>query len=93
MPVLSSAFDEGATVRFVPGRRIGAPLLSFPGHAVAFEIAQMRVDRAARDASEFWPGLSTMQMRVELHHPRLDDDASHPERAGGVAPPCAALCG
>ena len=68
MPVLSPALDEGAAVRFVLDRRIGAALFSFAGHPVAFEIAQMRVGRAARDAAHLWAAAP----------PALRDSASPP---------------
>ena len=91
MAVLTPALDEGAAIRFVLDRRIGASLLSFPGHAVAFEIAQMGVGRAARDATQFWPAGAAFALRIELHHPRLDDNAARSKPAGGVAAPSAAL--
>ncbi len=47
--VLPAAFDEGAAVRLVLKRRIGAALLAVARHPVAFKVAQMGVGRLADD--------------------------------------------
>ena len=51
MTIVASALDKGAAVCLILDRRIGLPLLAVAGHAIAFEIAQMRVDRLARGAA------------------------------------------
>lgn len=88
--VLPSALDEGAAVRFVLDGRIGTALLAVARHSVAFEIAQMGVGRLARRAAHLRAARAAL--RVELDHPRLDDDPARPEpRAAPVPAPSAAV--
>lgn len=89
MTVLASALDEGAAVRLVLDRRIGVALLAVAGDAIAFEIAEMSVDRFAHRAAH----LRTMRaaLRIELHDARLDDDATRSKPSGWIAPPAAAV--
>ena len=93
MSVLSTAFDEGATIRFILDRRIGASLFSFPGHAVAFEIAQMRVGRAARDAAHFWTRVPPWRCGFSFTTRALTTTRRARYRPAEVAAPSAALRG
>jgi hypothetical protein len=49
----------------------------------------MGVDGFAHRAAHFWAARSAL--RVELHDPRLHDDATRSKPSGGVAPPAAAV--
>ena len=89
VPVLPAPLDEGAAVRIVFQRRIGAALLAVAGHSVAFEIAQMGIRRLTRRASHLRAARSAL--RVEFGYPRLDDDPPRAKTAGGVALPAATI--
>ena len=48
MAVLAASFNEGPTILHVALAGIDQTLLAVAGHAVAFKIPQMRVDRPWR---------------------------------------------
>jgi len=89
VPVLPAPLDEGAAVRIVFQRRIGAALFAVAGDAIAFEIAQMGIRRLARRAAHLRAARSAL--RVEFDYPRLDDDPPRAKPAGGVSLPAATI--
>ena len=72
--VLSAPFDERPAVLHVALGRIDLAFLAVAGHAVAFEIAQMRVHRLGADEL---PSARGAALRVELHDASLH---RHPPR-------------
>ncbi|WP_246722021.1 hypothetical protein [Methylosinus sp. H3A] len=87
--IVASALDKGAAVCLILDLRIGVALLAVASDAIAFEIAQVSVEGLARGAAHFWTARSAL--RVELHDPRLDDDATRSKPSSGVASPAAAV--
>ena len=57
--------------------------------SVAFEIAQMGIHRLTHRAAHLRAARSAL--RVEFHHPRLDDDPPRTKLAGGVSLPAATI--
>ncbi len=88
--VVTSAFEEGAAILHVAFGGIGLALLAVAGHAVALEIAQMRVYRLGADKLAT---PSRTALRIELYDAGLHRDAPRPcaDAAPVPAPSAAAL--
>ena len=86
--VLAAPFDEGAAILHIALGRIDLALLAVLRHAVAFEIAQVRVHRLGADEL---PAPSGSALRVELHDAGLDRDPPRPRADPAVPAPGAPI--
>src|SRR5260370_40112950 len=75
MAVLTAPVEESAAILHIALGRIDLALLTILGHAVPFEIAQVRVYRPSADKL---PSAGGSALRVELHHPSLHRHAPRP---------------
>src|SRR5260370_16554698 len=90
MAVLTAPVEESAAILHIALGRIDLALLTILGHAVPFEIAQVRVYRPSADKL---PSAGGSALRVELHHPSLHRHAPRPgaHAAPVPAPPAPIL--
>jgi hypothetical protein len=89
VPVIAAPVEKGTAVLHIALGRIDLALLSVTGHAVAFEIAQVCVDRSGADELAAARGSA---LRVELHHASLHRNATRPcARAAPVPAPRAPI--
>jgi hypothetical protein len=82
--VPAAQFDEGAAVLHVAPGRIDLPLLAVLRHAIALEIAQVRVHCVGADEL---PSPGGSGLRVELHNAGLDRDPPRPRANPAVPAP------
>src|SRR5579863_3538666 len=86
MAISPTALHKGLAVGLVLERRIGLAPLAITRNTIPFKVTQMGIDGPARRP----PHLRTPcapRLRIEPHHPRLDDHPSRPEAACGVSLP------
>src|SRR5450755_1859095 len=75
MAVFATPLQEGAAILHVALGRIDLALRTILGHAVPFEVAQMRIHCLGVDKP---PSASRSALRVELHHAGLHRHPSRP---------------
>src|SRR4051812_7475793 len=76
MAIIAAAIEESAAILHIALGRIDLPLPAIPGHAVPFEVAQVRVHRLGADKLASASGSA---LWIELHHAGLH---RHPTRPG-----------
>src|SRR5262249_15830724 len=87
MTVVAPTLDERLSVRVVLDGRIAAAFVAVARDAIAFEIAQMSIDRARAGSAAHLRATSAGSLSGQLHHPRLHHDAARPEAATGIPLP------
>src|SRR6266851_3865727 len=89
LAVVAAPVEEGVAVRYIALGRIDLPFLTSAGHAVTFDITQMRVHRLGTDEL---PAARRSALRVELHDAGLHCHPPRPRTCTAAVPaPCAPI--